>query len=280
MCGCQARGAGCPQNPRPPGQLPGAHPGGHTGTALPYGCPCSGCPTHLYLHQLHPSDTQEHRKESPPAPKSCCLPQPLMLDYLHLPRPPPPDQIRPRCPQGTKGSQDRALELPPTYCDLGQAPPGLRLSHQKATQPETKEQVKKGEGGSHGSLAMGQPRPATEAASHSGHYSSQAPGPRPSCPWAPALRWQKQSLCLAPSGERYWGRWSRAASATMMHTGQWSRARAQQGLHRRGGSLQTIALLQLPWPSREPQPKVPCGSPRGAGPPSGRGEGWPPPLDR
>lgn len=35
MCGCQAGGAGCPRNPRPPGQPPGAHPGGHTGTALP-----------------------------------------------------------------------------------------------------------------------------------------------------------------------------------------------------------------------------------------------------
>lgn len=67
---------------------------------------------------------------------------------------------RPRCPQGTKESQDRALALPPTYVTSAKIPPGLRLSHQKATQPEMKEQVKKEEGGSHGSLAMGQPRPA------------------------------------------------------------------------------------------------------------------------
>lgn len=114
---------------------------------------------------------------------------------LHLTQ--PTDLAALRAP---KGAETEPWSCHQPTMTLAKLPRGLRLSHQKATQPETKEQLKKGEGGSHGSLATGQPRPAREDASHSGHYSSQAPGPRPSCPWAPGDPGTQTGPSLNPSG--------------------------------------------------------------------------------
>lgn len=97
------------------------------------------------------------------------------------PQPEPCPTCRPSCPQGPKGSQG-SPELPSTYCDLSEPLPGLQLSHQKTTQPETKGQVK-----TKGGVFPQEPghRPgqtSRQAASCSAHSAELGSVPCPTCP--------------------------------------------------------------------------------------------------
>lgn len=94
---------------------------------------------------------------NPAAPSILPVPETLWLEggaqaggqkprgcILREPWTPPDPTYRPRCPQGTKGSRDRALELPPTYYDLGQAPPGPSALTSKGHTTRNEGAAKKG----------------------------------------------------------------------------------------------------------------------------------------
>lgn len=92
---------------------------------------------------------------------------------------------RPRCPQGTEGSQDRALALPPTYVTSAKFPPWPSALTSKGHTTRNEGAGKKGGRRLPRELGHGSTQASRQAASHSGHYVSQAPGPHSTGLWAP-----------------------------------------------------------------------------------------------